>query len=70
MIVHQFSMPASKTYHYGERGELSDSNLKDIENLGVDEIWYWYAYGDYEGSGEILMRKGDRWDVDSLSHCS
>lgn len=44
----------------------------DFKNLpqGLDEIWYWYAIGSYEGAGELLMRKGDLYDTRSLGHCS
>lgn len=36
----------------------------------IDEAWYWYNVGNYCGDGWILMRKGDKFDLWSCSHCS
>lgn len=70
MEVHQLSPPSEKEYHYGDESELSDYNIEDLQKMGLDEIWYWYVQGDYEGSGNVLMRQGNLWDTDSLGHCS
>lgn len=68
MIVHNLSEKVNQDYY--ESSDLSDYDLEDIEKMGVDEIWYYYGTAPYEGSGEILMRKGEEWDIESLSHCS
>lgn len=70
MEVHQLGRPPGKEYDYSDESELSDSDIERIEAAGVDEIWYWYSYGGYEGSGNCLMRSGDMWDVAYLGHCS
>lgn len=71
IIAHNYAnFPDSVEYRYGEIVELDKYELGNLENLGIDEIWYWYAAGDYEGSGQILMRKGDLYDVHDAGHCS
>jgi len=57
-------------YKYLSPSDLTNSELDDIVLLGIDECWYWYWAGNYEGSGQILMRKGELYDIDSLGHCS
>jgi hypothetical protein len=71
MITHNLKQfPDGYKYHYGELEALSDYELKYIESLGIDEVWYWYASGSYEGCGQILMRKGDLYDTHDAGHCS
>lgn len=36
----------------------------------IDEIWYNYEAGGYEGSGQMIARKGDLYTHHDLSHCS
>ena len=36
---------------YGELTEIDDYEVENLQRLGVDEIWYWYATAPYEGSG-------------------
>lgn len=71
IITHNYAnFPDEVDYRYGEIMELENYDLITLENLGIDEIWYWYAQGGYEGSGQILMRKGDLYDVHDAGHCS
>lgn len=71
MKVHNYGQfPPDYDYNYGDIGGLSEWDIEKLESLGIDEVWYWYAYGSYEGSGQILMRKGDEWDVHNAGHCS
>ena len=72
MIVHDYGkFPDNLEYRNGEISELSDYELEELEKrLDLDEVWYWYASGSYEGMGEILMRKGDLYDIHDASHCS
>ena len=55
---------------YGELAELDNYDMKDLEELELDEIWYWYSTAPYEGSGQILMRKGELYDLHDAGHCS
>jgi len=69
MKIHRIeSIP--KGYEYNEATELADYELEYLEKLDIDEIWYWYGTGSYEGSGQILMRKGDMYDLHDMGHCS
>ena len=71
MIVHNLNaFPKAKNYYYGDLSVLQYYELRNIELEGVDEIWYWYAQCGYEGSGHILMRKGDLFDIHDCGHCS
>ena len=42
---------------YGDSGELDKYDTEKIESHGFDLVLYWYAYGSYEGSGEMLARR-------------
>lgn len=70
-IIHNYGkIPEECLYEHGKPSVLDKYDLREIDCLELDEIWYWYAYGNYEGSGCILMRKGDLYDIDNLYHCS
>lgn len=47
-----------------------DSDVDVLVEAGVDEIWYWYAVGSYEGSGQMILRRRDRFWHHDLGHCS
>lgn len=71
MKVHNYdAFPPELDYRYGDIRELDDWDTEKLEALGLDEVWYWYAYGGWEGSGQILMRKGSEYDVHHAGHCS
>ena len=71
MEIHNLNkFPDNYEYRYGEIAELHEYDFEDLKNLGIDEVWYWYASGDYEGSGQILMRQGILFDVGDMGHCS
>jgi hypothetical protein len=55
---------------YGEISELDEYNIKDLLPLELDEIWYWYSSAPYEGSGQMIMRKGGMYDLHDMGHCS
>ena len=55
---------------YGELEELSDVEITKLNSLGFDEVWYWYSTAPYEGSGQMLIRKGNLYDLHDASHCS
>ena len=55
---------------YGKLEELESYDLEYLNKLCLDEIWYWYSTAPYEGSGQILMRKGELYDLHDAGHCS
>jgi hypothetical protein len=55
---------------YGKLAELDEYDLKELAEHNLDEVWYWYSTATWEGSGQILMRKGDLYDVRDAGHCS
>lgn len=55
---------------YGTLAELDEYDLEELAKHNLDEVWYWYSTAPYEGSGQILMRKGDLYDVHDAGHCS
>ena len=50
--------------------ELSQYELEGVECQGIDEIWYHYNCGGYEGWGHLLARIEDRYELFDLGHCS
>jgi hypothetical protein len=49
---------------------LTDYEMEDINKLNLDNAWYWYASGSYEGDGAILMVKDGKWNWGDMGHCS
>jgi hypothetical protein len=64
------AFPENYGYRYGELGELSNWEIDNLNHFGFDEIWYYYAYGSYEGNGMMLMKKGNLYDAHNMGHCS
>ena len=58
------------TSNYWVAGDLEEWEIEKLNKLGLDEIWYWYGVGDYEGAGQLLMRKGEKYDLHDMGHCS
>jgi hypothetical protein len=46
------------------------ADLHELYKLNLDEIWYFYEEGYYDGSGQMLVRKGQLFDIFDLSHNS
>lgn len=68
MKIHNINkFPPAYEYQHGTIESLDPS---DFKSLGVDEVWYWYASGSYEGSGQMLMRRGNLYDTHDMGHCS
>jgi hypothetical protein len=61
-------LPKDLEFTWGELDDLSEYDIKGLND--IDEIWYYYVSGDYEGSGQLLMRKGNLYDLHDMSHCS
>jgi hypothetical protein len=55
---------------YNNEEELGKMDKDCINELNIDEAWYWYAVSEYEGDGYLLMRKGCLWAIHDMSHCS
>lgn len=53
---------------YREVTELRDYELETFSD--VDEVWYQYEYGSYEGYGYALLRKGEFYELYDMGHCS
>jgi len=72
MIIHNLNrFPAELNYRYGALDELSSYDMEYLNRYyDADEVWYWYASGSYEGSGQMLIRKGDLYDIHDMGHCS
>lgn len=62
--------PKNYTYRYGEISSLEDYEISKLKEMGISKIYYWYASGDYEGSGNLLCKKGKLWYLHDMSHCS
>lgn len=62
--------PDGYTYQHGEISALDEWDANRLCESGAEEAWYWYAQGSYEGSGQILLRKGKQYDLHDMGHCS
>lgn len=62
MIIHEYDQDLNPCKVYLAEYEL--------ELIDADEIWYWYEYGNYEGSGQMIARKGNMFLHHDMSHCS
>jgi len=70
-LIHDYGkVPEGYDYTYGDVCPFDEYDLKNLYGLNIDEVWYWYATAPYEGSGNILMRKGDLYDIHTAGHCS
>lgn len=71
MILHNINkLPEGCIYQHGSLTGLDEYDEKELRSVGVDEAWFWYAQGSYEGSGQILMRNGDQFATHDMGHCS
>lgn len=60
MIVHEKHSP----------DKLDTWDIKRLQQENFDEVWYSYTSGCYEGSGQMIYRKGDLWGHHDMGHCS
>lgn len=71
ITIHNINkIPDGHDYLWGNLSEFDEYDLDDLKLLELDEAWYWYVQGSYEGSGQILMRRGDLYDLADCGHCS
>lgn len=70
MKVHNLNKIPEGLSYRDDVCELSDYDIKFLEPLCLDEVWYWYVEGSYDGDGQILMRKGELYDLHDMGHYS
>ena len=70
MKVIRIEMPKAMQSSYYNDSQLDESELKQVEDMGVEEIRYYYGQGSYEGNGQALLLKGGLWYQSDLGHCS
>lgn len=63
-------LPSNLNYSYVDFCKFDDYEFDILREAGFEEIWYWYGSGCYEGSGELIARKGNLYDIYDLGHCS
>jgi len=68
--IDKFPNGKNSDYYYGDLSELSEYELEDLYQKGIEEVWYWYAQAPYEGIGHLLLRVGDLYDFHDAGHCS
>ncbi len=66
MKVKRVDSPES--YSRGEYEPQDDPPPADYGD--ADEIIYWYSSGSYCGAGQALIRKGKKYALIDLGHCS
>jgi hypothetical protein len=71
MIV-QIPKPTNQEYEYVEDTYHGDEDSQPPAEIvaRVLDLWYWYAYGSYEGSGMALVRVEQGYLLYGLGHCS
>lgn len=60
MILHEKHSP----------DKLDSYDVERLKQESFDEVWYSYLSGSYEGSGQMIYRKGDLWGHHDMGHCS
>ena len=58
------------SYNGYDTCDIDDDVLEVLERNEADAGFYWYGTGSYEGSGELIILKNNKWYLNSLSHCS
>ena len=64
------SFPEGVSCEYCKISELDEYDLELLDRHYLDEVWYWYACGRYEGMGDMLIRRGDKYYLHDMGHCS
>lgn len=57
-------------YYTGKCKELSEYEIQDLEERGIEAIFYWYETGSYEGSGQMIYHKDGKYGTHDMGHCS
>lgn len=70
MLIHNLGKSPVEHHESYQSSELDRYDIERLEELGVEEVWYWYEQGSWEGDGQMLMRRGTDYSLHSMSHCS
>jgi hypothetical protein len=74
MKVNRLAFPLDRYDTYWTDEEFSKYDFDELVQYSggkIEEIWYWYGAGSYEGDGQLTARFEDgRWGLASLGHCS
>lgn len=72
MEIHWLNAAPPKTYDWAEEeiAEFSKYELEEIYSINPEVAFYWYTYGCYEGSGQLLFLKDGEWHLHNCGHCS
>jgi len=70
LIKNLEKFPENLNFSHGEISSIYDDDFKFLENLGIEAAYYWYVCGSYEGSGQMIALKENKWYVHDLGHCS
>lgn len=70
MKINNVNKFPDKEYDYYDLSGFSKYDIKNIPKE-VEEIWYWYGVGSYEGAGELIARLDNGLYMHhSCGHCS
>jgi hypothetical protein len=69
-LNHINKIPDGLDYSFSKLDALHNYDLEELYKHNFDEAWYWYASASYEGSGQMIIRKGNLYDIHNLGHCS
>lgn len=59
-------------YHSDYKIALLDTwDIEKLKEHNIEEFYYWYGTGCYEGSGDAIFKRTDgKWDTLCMGHCS
>jgi len=49
---------------------LDRGSLDALNKQKAEVAFYWYGCGSFEGSGELIFLREDKWHLIDISHCS
>jgi hypothetical protein len=67
--MEEFTMTKIHNLH-PEYDYLSEYELENLGKYDFLEVWYYYMYSAYEGSGTLLAKSESGYYIHDLSHCS
>jgi len=78
LIIHDLSDLSSEElagYEYLDfngDNDIKDYEMQAIISCDISEIWYWYGWADYCGSGQLLGKHCSKnlYTLYDMSHCS
>ena len=69
MIIHELTKNVDY-YAEFQPAKFESYELKFLNALAIDEVWYEYLNNEVEGYGFMIVRKGQLYDSFDLSHNS